>query len=112
MRLLLAFLTFAVGFFIVSVIAFFVMWRLRGGQGDWRLSGENEGAAIILPFLLADFVFYLWAVFSITARRCHDLGLQGREMFDFRVSNFSIGFKRGTIGANAFGPDPLAAQDR
>jgi uncharacterized membrane protein YhaH (DUF805 family) len=112
LRLLLALLTFVVGFAVISVLAFLLMGRLRGGQADLGPQGSHEVAGFVVPFLLADFVFYLWAVFAITARRCHDLGVRGREMFGFRVSNISIGFKRGTVGPNAFGPDPLAARDR
>jgi len=58
-------------------------------------------------FLIGAFVIYIWALVAVAARRYHDLG----QPFRFRLVDKSVGlgymFRRGTVGRNEFGPDPL-----
>lgn len=62
--------------------------------------------AVILPMAVLDFILYIWLGTAVSIRRTHDLGYSYREAFGFRV-NMQGGFKRGTIGPNEYGPDPL-----
>ena len=58
--------------------------------------------------------YILFLVATIHVRRCHDLGLHGAFALVILVPVIVIlvamvigGFRRGTIGVNPYGPDPL-----
>jgi len=70
-------------------------------------SNLGEAAAIVLPLLLLDILLYGWAMLAISVRRCHDLGHSGKMLAQLKISSRELGFKRGTAGPNAYGPDPL-----
>lgn len=63
---------------------------------------------LFLAFALVvlDVMFYVWLAMAAAIRRTHDLGYSYRESLGLRV-NFQGGFKRGTVGPNQYGPDPL-----
>lgn len=73
--------------------------------------------AMILP-MVGVFVATLVAGFAITVKRLHDLGRPGWHwllllipLYNFYLTLVLL-FRRGTFGANAYGPDPLTAPER
>lgn len=65
---------------------------------------------IFVPLVLLDIMLYLWLGIAVSIRRTHDLGHSYRKSFGFGVNSHGV-FKRGTIGPNQYGPDPLRKDD-
>ena len=68
------------------------------------------GSTLYIPFVGAPIgllggLVWVWVNLAGVVRRRHDLGLPDR--FGFRPLSFDAVLKRGTIGPNEFGPDPL-----
>lgn len=81
------------------------------------MMGVFGGPAMILPVVGVG-VAALVAGFAITVKRLHDLGRPGWHwlLLLIPIYNFYLTlvllFRRGTFGANAYGPDPLTAPER
>ena len=65
------------------------------------------------PMLIL-FVLSLWPLIAVGAKRCHDRNRSGWFQLAYLIPImgplwilFELGFLRGTIGPNRFGPDPL-----
>ena len=64
-------------------------------------------ALAVLALLLLETVIYIWAVLAVSVRRLHDLGFSGPAGFRSTSASVRACYARGTVGPNAFGPDPL-----
>jgi uncharacterized membrane protein YhaH (DUF805 family) len=68
---------------------------------------EHHQLLVAALIMLLCFVFYAWAFLAVSARRLHDLGRHfSLASFDFGPS-IACGFKRGMVGPNTFGHDPI-----
>lgn len=78
------------------------------------LGGVVAGPLVLLP-ILGVVAAGVWAGIAITVKRLHDLGRPGWHWFLLMIPLYNIYlglillFQKGTVGANAFGPDPLRA---
>jgi uncharacterized membrane protein YhaH (DUF805 family) len=117
---------------VVVILAFAL-----GGAG--LMSGDFSGLGILLLIIVLAYIPILWIGLAISAKRLHDrnksawwlvlfylvpailqgvgeqLGTAGiiLTLAGFGISIWAlveIGFLRGTVGPNQYGPDPLSAQ--
>lgn len=78
------------------------------------VTGLTGSLLLILPAIAA-VLGGVWAGFAITVKRFHDLEMSGWHLLLMAVPlvnlyfGFLLLFKKGTLGANSYGADPLAA---
>ncbi len=104
-----AIVIFAVSWiFILSLVMQAVFKRMPGATAPRAAAmAEHTQLELAALALLICFVCYGWAFLAVSARRLHDLGRPfSLSSFDFGPS-IACGFRRGSIGQNSFGPDPL-----
>jgi uncharacterized membrane protein YhaH (DUF805 family) len=97
-----ALLCFALG--LCLTLALFTALSRTCAQFHVKSTGFLVAGAILL--VLLDGALYIWLCLAAAIRRTHDLGYSYRDSLNLRV-NVMGGFKRGTIGPNEYGPDPL-----
>lgn len=78
---------------IVGIVVFFIC------------SAINHTAVGV--FLLLYVVFGTWIGLAVNVKRWHDLDKSGWSELIRLMPFFELGFHRGTVGPNRFGPDPL-----
>ena len=62
----------------------------------------------IVPALLFLYIILVgWISLAVNVKRWHDLDKSGWSELTRVMGFFELGFHRGTIGPNRFGPDPL-----
>ena len=66
----------------------------------------GHSPAMFALFFFLFLLLGLWIEFAVAVRRGHDLGWSGWWLFGYYPW---LGFVRGTIGPNEFGPDPLSS---
>ena len=76
----------------------------------FHVSGGAVVTIVCVLLGLLSTIIYVWLCLAVAIRRTQDLGFSYRESFRLRV-NIAGAFKRGTIGPNDYGPDPLQKGD-
>lgn len=77
------------------------------------ITGLTGSLLLVLP-AIAVVLGGIWGGFAITVKRFHDLEMSGWHLLLMAVPlvniyfGFILLFKRGTLGANSYGADPLA----
>lgn len=63
---------------------------------------EKTGEVIAISLIVGLMLFCNFYGTAIGTRRCHDIGNAGDALY-----SMSTAFKRGVVGPNEYGPDPL-----
>lgn len=93
----------------IAVQVFAGLIGLTLGTGLGALIGGTTLLVIFLPFM----VFNIWVGLAIAIKRFHDLGSSGWWVLGVFIPFYNIWlgikllFFRGTVGPNAYGPDPI-----
>lgn len=98
-------LQFTLPYILILCLATFIDVAMAGGKH------QTVGLFTVLVWLLS-----IWPSFAVAAKRCHDHDRSGWWLLISLIPIvgplwllIELGFLRGTIGANRFGPDPIAA---
>ena len=72
------------------------------------LAALRTNELLVIPIMIV----FLWSVFSLMARRLHDIGYSAWWivpcMLALAIAIGVIGAMKGTVGPNKYGEDPLA----
>jgi uncharacterized membrane protein YhaH (DUF805 family) len=90
---------------MVSIAALFVALSLISAY--FHIASDKYILALMTVLMSLNGMLYIWLSLAVSVRRAHDLGYSYRENFWRRFGFFKGGFRRGTIGPNPYGPDPL-----
>ena len=98
---------YGLAFYSIFVMAALVLVVSRS------LAGVPQQQLFAIGSLGPWLVLYLWGIFAISIKRCHDRDWPGWFLLIALVPVISlwfaveVGFLRGSIGPNRFGPDPV-----
>ncbi len=106
----------AIGLTVANGVLEGVAWAVTNptiADGHFRFSVETAGSLALLVLFVLTLVLGL-AGLLISVKRCHDRGRSGWFLLASLIPLagpiwvlVELGFLRGTVGPNRFGPDPL-----
>lgn len=94
---------------IIAALAYAISLGAAG-----LMAGSTAGSPLIFYYLVA--VATIWPALAVGAKRCHDRDKSGWFLLIWLIPIvgpiwllIELGFLRGSVGKNTYGPDPLAA---